>query len=158
MNLSPCEREQAVLEAAQSNRWPEELRAHAAGCPVCADVALVARFMQTMAEETKAEAALPDAGRIWWKAQLLAKQAAVERATRPIAIVEKIAYGCVALALAGGLLWMWPLIGGWLAQLRSAWTLVSSANGFQPHSLLLMSAGLFLFLLLSLLYTVWAEQ
>ncbi len=158
MSVSHCEKEQAILAAAQSGRWEDELHAHAAACPVCADVVLVAQFMQNLVEEAGAEAALPDAGRIWWKAQLLAKQAAVERATLPIAIVEKIAYACAALALAGGVVWTWPLMSNWLAQVRTAWTLVFSANAIQPYSLLLTSAGLFLFLLLSLLYTVWAEQ
>ncbi len=158
MNVSHCEKEQAILAAAQSGRWEDELHAHAAACPVCADVVLVAQFMQNLAEEAGAEAALPDAGRIWWKAQLLAKQAAVERATLPIAIVEKIAYACAALALAAGVVWTWPLMSNWLAQVRTAWTLVFSASTFSPHLLLLTSAGLFLFLLLSLLYTVWAEQ
>ncbi len=158
MNVSHCEKEQAILAAVQSGRWEDELHAHAAACLVCADVVLVARFMQNLAEEAGAEVALPDAGRIWWKAQRLAKQAAVERATLPIAIVEKIAYACAALALAGGVVWTWPLMSNWLAQVRTAWTLVFSASTFSPHLLLLTSTGLVLFLLLSLLYTVWAEQ
>ncbi len=46
MNFSHCTKEQAVEQAARSGRWDDDLRAHAAACSVCADIALVVRFMQ----------------------------------------------------------------------------------------------------------------
>lgn len=125
MNPSCCEKEQEILDAVRSGRWPDggddALRSHAADCPVCADVALAAQFLQREGESAKAEAALPHSGLIWWKAELLAKRAAAERATQPITIVQRVACACGGLSLLGIMNWQWPLILGWLKRFRDPW-------------------------------------
>ena len=159
MSLSHCEKEQAVLEAARAGRWEEDLRAHAAECAVCAEIVLVARFLQQEAEEARWEAALPEPGELWWKAQLLAKRTTAERAIRPIALFEKLAYGCGALALAAVSIWLWPQVKVWLNLLKFLWVQTPSPGSpSQASYFLLVSAGLFLFLVLFAFYAAWAEE
>lgn len=93
-----CEFEAEVLAAALEARWPEradaELRAHAAGCAVCSETALVAGAMEQAREESRAMAAIPDAGRVWWLAQLRARREAERAADRPITLMQAAAFAC----------------------------------------------------------------
>ncbi len=180
MKVFHCEKEQDVLQGVRSGGWPgrgqgapeDLLQRHAANCPVCADVALVAQFLQQEDEAAKAEASLPGAGLIWWKAQLLARRAAAERAIEPIAMVEKVACACGVLSLLGTGIWQWPQIHGWLKRLIDLrrWSDFWGPNDHwardfllslwsQPSNyLLMMSVGGFLAFMVFVLYTVWAEE
>ncbi len=150
-----------VLEAVASGRWDPMLRSHAAGCPVCADVALVAQYLRLENDAAGAEAALPDAGRIWWKAQFLARRAAAERAARPIAIVEKLAYACGALSVVGVAAWQGPRV---FRHWSDFWRLADSrlyevfAGNGNTNLLLLASASASLLLMAFALYAVWVEE
>src|SRR5215472_15943597 len=102
MKAYRCDQEDAVLEAVGSGHWPDaELRAHAAACPICADVALVAEVLEAENEWIEIEAPLPPAGLVWWKAQMRAKRDAAERAAAPIRLVERVAgiFGVVSLVI-----------------------------------------------------------
>lgn len=103
MNRFECEFESEVLAAAVQSRWPDrvspELREHAAGCPLCADVAAIAGAIDNARADSRAQASLPDAGRVWWLAQLRARREAAEAAGRPITAVQVVAFGCVAVLL-----------------------------------------------------------
>lgn len=118
MKIPLCHREQEVLDAVRSGRWSgpwgEEIRRHAAGCAVCAEVAWLAEAMLREHELAQAEVRLPSAGFVWWKAQLAARRAAEERATQPIALVERAAQALTLLGALGLALWQWPRISGWL--------------------------------------------
>src|SRR5580700_9883308 len=63
-----CEFEAEVLAAALQSRWPErvdaQLRAHVAGCAVCADVAAIAVAVDAAREDLSASAMVPDSGRV----------------------------------------------------------------------------------------------
>jgi hypothetical protein len=104
MRAVECEFEADVLAAALQSRWPErvdaQLRAHVAGCAVCADVAAIAVAVDAAREELSASAVVPDSGRVWWLAQLRARREAVETAGRPITAVQVIAVAC-AFGLLG---------------------------------------------------------
>src|ERR1700722_17820032 len=104
MKVVECEFEADVLAAALQSRWPErvdaQLRAHVAGCAVCADVAAIAVAVDAAREELSASAVVPDSGRVWWLAQLRARREAVETAGRPITAVQVIAVAC-AFGLLG---------------------------------------------------------
>ena len=175
MNLLECDKEKQVLEAVRSGRsaseWEEPLRAHVASCRICSDAALVAQFLLQENECAAAEAQLPDAGLVWWKAQLLARRAAAEHAVRPIAVTEKLAgAGVVALLLTGIVLnWSsvmnWSYVQGgirWLAGLvpQSASRVPDFFFGLWSLqiSLLAATAGGLLFLLALSLYIVCAEE
>ena len=107
MKAVDCEFEPEVLAAAVQSRWPDrvdpQLRAHAASCAICAETALVAAAIDDCREELRAAAVLPDAGRVWWLAQLRARREAIQAAGRPITLIQVIAFAC-ATALLGACL------------------------------------------------------
>lgn len=156
-----CTHEEAIAQAAHSGDWSEPLRSHAARCPICSEVVLVSSFLRTEAQSARAEAVLPDPGRIWWKAQLAARREAAERAVRPIALMEKLAFACGALFLGIAFFWQWPRISGWLGRVADLWTHRVLAGPAAQMSLpLVATLGLFLLLpvLLFGLYISWSED
>ncbi len=98
MRRLDCEFEPEVLAAAVQGRWPDrvdaQLREHAASCAICAETALVAAAIDDSREDLRASAALPDAGRVWWLAQMRARREAIAAAGRPITLVQMIAFAC----------------------------------------------------------------
>jgi hypothetical protein len=100
-----CEMEAEVLAAIVESRWPNtkmdgDLQAHASQCPICADVAAVAGAVLNARRDLRAAAVVPDAGRVWWQAQLRARREAAVTAGRPITAAQLIAFGC-AVGLLG---------------------------------------------------------
>lgn len=95
-----CRREQEVIEAVASGRWPTQcsdgLRDHVAGCTICADVAAVARVMQEERDRAWRDARVPPSGRVWWRAEMRARQEAARKAAEPITIVQGLAGACAA--------------------------------------------------------------
>jgi hypothetical protein len=93
-----CEFESEVLAAVLESRWPEQaespLRAHAASCPICSEVANVSSAVNEARIETRAAAVVPEAGRMWWMAQLRARREAAEAAGRPITAAQVLAFAC----------------------------------------------------------------
>jgi hypothetical protein len=165
MNLQNCEKETLVIEAARSGYWEEELRAHVADCTVCADAVLAAQFLREMQDADLAEVKVPSSGWMWWRAQLMAKRAAAERATEPITLVEQIAGACGLLSAIGILIWQWHAIRTWIASLGGTWQSGSYAaytvvaSRVQESSLLVMvSAGAFLVVLGFAAYLIWADD
>jgi hypothetical protein len=162
-NMNDCEKEQAVYEALTRGHLDETLQDHLKDCSVCSDVVAVTGFLQREARAARLEArkSLPSPDLVWWKAQMLSKRAATERATRPIAIVEKAAYATGAFGLVGLTVWNWTTIQRWLEPLRTTLKQMSSL-GEAPllNPFLYMGAGFFVLILLMVfaLYVVWAEQ
>jgi hypothetical protein len=99
-----CEFEADVLAAALQSRWPdrvdESLRRHVESCEICGDVASVAGVMDASRDEIRAAAVVPDAGRVWWLAQVRARREAAKAAGRPITAAQAVAFGC-SVALLG---------------------------------------------------------
>ena len=127
-----CSRESDTARAASVGEWPEGLRAHAAECSVCGDVALVAGALANDRRNLPAEPPVAGAGRIWWIAQLRARRAAAERAVRPIAVMELVAIIAVVPVASGALASALPTISSWLAELR----FVSAVAGIDGYSTL----------------------
>jgi hypothetical protein len=90
-----CEREQDVLDAVSSGRWParcdEELRAHVNVCVVCSDLAEVAAAVIEDRDAAWSHAHVPSAGIVWWRAQLRAREDAARAAGRPVAFIQGVA-------------------------------------------------------------------
>ena len=107
MNPVECQFEAEVLAAVLQTRWPErvdrQLREHAASCAICSDAAAVASAIDEGLDELRASANLPDASRVWYRAQLRARQEAVQTAARPITALQLVAFGC-AVGLLGACL------------------------------------------------------
>jgi hypothetical protein len=117
MKPHECQNEALVIEAVRTGQWGSALRQHIADCESCAEVALAARALNKMRALDEAEARIPDAGLMWWKAQLLAKREAAERATQPINFVERFAYAWAAVCAVGVCVWQWGAIRAWVASL-----------------------------------------
>lgn len=90
-----CEREQDVLDAIASQRWParagDDLRAHVCSCEICADLVEVASALVNDYPAGSQESPLPSSGLVWWRAQLRARDEDTRAAARPIAFVQGVA-------------------------------------------------------------------
>lgn len=99
MNVRECEREAEIRGVSQAF-WPEladaTLRAHVAECEVCAEAAAIACAIVAAREEERTHSEIPEAGRIWWRAQLRARREAAKSAGRPITAAQVIAFACAA--------------------------------------------------------------
>ena len=112
MSAMECDREVEIVEAVTCGRWPagthEELQSHAASCPVCMDVVRVALALTQDRSDGLQSARVPSAGLVWWRAEMRARRDAVNRATRPMRIVEWTALTCVLAAAGVSLYWIGP--------------------------------------------------
>jgi len=106
-----CEREQDVIDALLSRRWPDrcaaELCGHVAACALCADLVDVAGALLHEQECTWGEARLPPPGVVWWHSQLRAREEAARTAARPLAFIQGVT-ASVALWLAASAFRMLP--------------------------------------------------
>jgi len=139
MKQFECDRESEALAAALQARWPErmdaELRAHVAGCEICSDVVSIASAIDEARDQARAHAVLPDAGRVWWIAQMRARREAAAAAGRPITAAQVI-----ALAGAAGVLG--TCFGATSAWMQSAiGRLASGVAGFRMETLTHAAAG-----------------
>lgn len=109
MNEPYCDKEQQVADALRS--CSPELREHACQCPVCREVLLVADFLREERNLAEHElSTLPAAPLIWRKAQALAREKALVRATLPIRIARTCTF-VVAILVAPWLILqyqLWP--------------------------------------------------
>jgi hypothetical protein len=90
-----CAREQDVLDAIASQRWPArcdaELRVHVRECEFCTDLVDVATALVDDAPAVSTEARIPASGIVWWRAQLRARDEDARAAARPLAFIQGIA-------------------------------------------------------------------
>jgi hypothetical protein len=122
-----CEFESDVLAAVIQSRWPDrapaELRAHAANCVICSDVAAVAGVIDNHRDSLRFEAVVPDSGRVWWLAQLRARRENAKTAASPITATQLFAGACAvgflgacigatSEAFQSALRWTGALFGG----------------------------------------------
>jgi hypothetical protein len=96
----PCERD--VLDLVAIGQWPSRadatLRAHAAECAICAEVAAVAAVVREWADDPQ-PVKVPDAAVVWYRAQVRAKEEAARRASRPVLAAQLVALVTVVLAV-----------------------------------------------------------
>jgi hypothetical protein len=109
-----CRFEPQLLRAAQNDQWTTVLREHLGDCDECVAAMSVAPWMNQFARISDREHMLPDPSIIWLKAKLLQGMADVNRASRPMDIVQLVAYVVVAAGWAGALLWRWDAVEAWL--------------------------------------------
>lgn len=105
MTLGPCPHEKEIAAMLASGQWPHaapaELRAHAATCRSCAELALVTSAFRAARATASAAAPLVSPGILWWRAQLRRRNAALEWVTKPILGAQLFAFSiCIAVAIA----------------------------------------------------------
>jgi hypothetical protein len=96
-----------------------DLLAHIKSCAVCSEAATLMQAFDAARDRSRAEAPIPDAGQIWWRAQLRARREAVRTAGRPIAIAQVFALVCAAVLLAS----FFGAAAGWFQAAASKMTL-----------------------------------
>jgi hypothetical protein len=147
VKIVDCIREQDVLEALTDGRWPgrvdQDLREHAASCPVCADlVAVVCPLMNEPSPEVLAQQAqIPSSAVMWWKAQMRARQEKAREAARPITVAQVVAGSTAVLLTVSALLTLSPWLSTWISGLsgielpRFDWAALILAQGWLLPSL-----------------------
>jgi hypothetical protein len=151
MNRLYCEKEAEMIAAMRCRALAPELERHANTCDICSGIAAGSKFLQPQAEVAPV---LPDSDFLWWKAQLASKQLAVERATRSIVLVRRIAY-CGISAAVLWLVFTPEHLGLILATLSKYELWPSSALG---QSALFMGVAALVFTLLGSLYLARLEK
>jgi len=104
-----CPHDQAIVDLVLAGRWLDDsdaLRAHAAECGACAETLELARLLQDDQKALCAEAQVPSAGAVWWRATIRARAEAARTAGQPITLLQGI-----AAATAVGL--FVALVGAW---------------------------------------------
>jgi hypothetical protein len=95
---APCEREAELAAALARGFVGAELEAHAADCPGCGELRLVAGALLDERAQAMAEAPGPAAGTMWWRMRVRQRQEAAARARRSL-LIGQAATLAVALAL-----------------------------------------------------------
>jgi hypothetical protein len=105
MSWLGCSRLDEVRQALAQGHWPQacapELRAHVEGCVRCAQEVLLAEYMQVARNESVQAARPGAASLLWWRAQTRRRNAALERAGRPLAAAQIFALAVVLAVVAG---------------------------------------------------------
>lgn len=133
MRPHECPREDEVLDAVTSGRWPEacevSLRAHVVTCEVCRDVAEVALFLRDDGGALGAEVRVPSAGAVWWRVQVRARAEAEQAAMRPMLVAAAcgatVLVALVAAVFTLGLPWAGTLVGDSVSMLARVQPTVS---------------------------------
>jgi hypothetical protein len=99
-----CEKEQVVVAALLAGAFPDDLLAHVSVCEVCTEVGQVSHALLHQVAPAADVLRLPDASLVWKRAEALAKQQALAKATRPI----RIARICAGVAALVALPWLVP--------------------------------------------------
>lgn len=106
-----CERESDVRDMARRVARGEladaSLSDHVDGCRLCQETLSVARWMQQLASVPVASKPLPDPTYLWWKAELLRRWDAEQRAAAPVEVGEQVQVGLGLVAATGLLVWLW---------------------------------------------------
>ena len=105
MSRLTCSRLDEVRTALAQGHWPEacaaDLRAHAETCNRCAQEILLTTHLQQDRATTITSAQPVPASLLWWRAQVRRRNAALERAGRPIAAAQIFALVITAAAVVG---------------------------------------------------------
>ena len=85
MNIDSCPQSEAVVHAARSGKWPEDLRTHVNICEPCRESARLTSWMTEMAAGLESiPGELPDPELIWLKAKINRRSQLPERALLPL--------------------------------------------------------------------------
>jgi len=128
-----CCREDDVLDALTSGRWPDrvddEIKGHVATCAICADVVEVASAVLEVRHDEPGEMRIPSSAVMWWRAQMRARQEAAREAARPITVAQVVAAVTLVAVAVSGLIalspWFAGVLGGWMPDVEIATSLAA---------------------------------
>jgi hypothetical protein len=125
-----CPHESAIRRAASQDLWTDALREHLTECDECIAAASVAPWIDRFSRISDREHILPDPSIVWLKARLMKGAVDAGRASRPLDVVQMVAYFIVAGGWAGLLTWRWNAVASWLRSFTPAGLLAeTSARG-----------------------------
>jgi hypothetical protein len=156
--MSACPHEREVLRASVEDRWTEELRAHLLECDDCVAAVSVAPWINRFSRISDREHILPDPAVVWLKARLLQNNANVARASRPLDLVQFVAYAVVAAGWAALLTWKWDAVRSWMNGFTPAGIVTNAAGGSLSMSFFAMIFVLASFTVMLALHTILAEE
>jgi hypothetical protein len=111
-----CCREDDVLDALTSGRWPDRadagLRSHVATCAICADVIDVASAVLQVRDDEPVGMRIPSSAVMWWRAQMRARQEAAREAARPITVAQVVALVTLVAVSVGAFIALSPWLAG----------------------------------------------
>ena len=149
MNTTACVREEDVFEAVMAGQLPSEpsgppvngeLRGHVDSCPNCADLMTVIAVLRDDRDAAWRDAQLPTSGQVWWRAAMRRRTEAVEAASRPITMVQGLAFACAAGVAAAFITLAWPSLPQWTREgprIGALWEVSgAAAAAAMPQSLL----------------------
>ena len=106
-----CDREADVRDMvrrmARGGLADASLNDHITSCPSCQETIAVANWMQQLASAPVVGRPLPDPTYLWWKAELLRRWDAGQRASAPVEVGEQVHAGVGLVAAAALLVWLW---------------------------------------------------
>lgn len=159
MRRLDCAREDELLDALRTSRWPETcdatLRDHVASCVSCTDLVAVAVPLLDEHRALMHDANVPSSAIVWWRAQMRSRSEAADKAGQPISVVFGIAAACAAGLLATALGIFVPTFRKalpWIAERFSTLATFPGAFSFDPLAspyALAALAGILLCLLLA---------
>jgi len=106
---APCAHEEAVRRMAREGRADAALQAHVAVCADCRDTLEIAEAMHVVANAPvgPSERPVPSASYLWWKAELLRRWDAEQRAMEPVDMGERLGAGIAIVGAVAVLWWIW---------------------------------------------------
>lgn len=103
MNAQSCHREEELLDALGAGFVGDELSEHVGSCENCSELRLVAGALLDAGADSRAEAAVPGAGTMWWRMQIRLRQDAQSTARQSLLIGQAVTLA-IAVALVVALL------------------------------------------------------
>jgi predicted phage tail protein len=117
MNERSCPQEDRVLGARRAGVEDPALREHVATCDACREALDAFDFMRALAADVPdLDHRLPDAARIWWRAQLVKRWHTERRVAHQLDRVYPIQAAVLAAAVVLAVILSWPVVERWVAQ------------------------------------------
>jgi len=157
MKPNSCSRESDVIAALLNDALTDDLYAHASLCEVCSEVIQVTNALFEEVAPASAELRPPDASAVWRRAQSLACEKAIAKATQPIRIARIGSLVAAAIALPWLVLTL-PYSHSWIPDLASHFrSLDLSFSSAATATFLLGTIGSLFLIILSSWYVLRQE-
>jgi hypothetical protein len=147
-----CPHEDRILAARRSQADRAWAREHAAACPACRELLDVVEFVETLAASpVDAAHRLPDAGHVWWRAQLVRRWQAERRASKHLERMYPLEAGVLAASVIVFAILSWPLVQRWVASTEVGGATMIAASLLPAGLIVALVGGAVLLSVVSLL-------
>ena len=118
MNFRPCPQTSEVAAAVRDGQWPiacdPALRVHVEKCSRCAELVLIAEALRQDRAAVIESAPLASPDLLWWHAQLLRRQKAMQQVSKPISFAGQVSLGVTILSIIGLVFWQHAQLADWV--------------------------------------------